>query len=605
MKHSFSTSSARLKLHGQGVSRGVSIGHVRLFQVSTLEVGESVVIEGHIEHEIERFQEALNHTRQQIQELGQRVEERGEDKSLTEVLNMHLLLLEDRMIVERVAELIREHHYGAEYALTCVYRESEKRYAGLPDLFRERFKDVEDICRRIMNNLRGVQTISLEDLSEESIIISKDLAPSDTASMRSETVLGFVTEVGGKTSHTAILARALEIPAIVGVTGITRFVKDDDLVILDATRGEIIINPTDDELTETRDRIDEQLVRQSRLISMSEVDPVTLDGHVIDLAANIEFASEVETIAKYGARGVGLFRTEFLFLNRISIPSEEEQFEHYNEVASRLAPDPVIVRTLDIGGDKFAQSLDTHHELNPYLGCRAIRFSLTNLDLFRTQLRAILRASASKNVRIMYPLVSNLQELLDANRLLEEVKTKLHEENIEFDEEIPVGAMIEVPSAVMIAEDLAPHLDFFSIGTNDLIQYVLAVDRGNEQIAHLYQPLHPAVLRMIAMVVRVGQQFGIPVSVCGEMASDPVTVLVLLSMGVERLSMAPSAIPIVKDLVRNCQLVQLREFGCRIIARPSANDIQQLIAENLHDLIPNHIQLIDEHLFERMLTGNS
>ena len=602
MKNSFSKNSERTELTGLGVSSGVAIGHVRLFQVSSLDVGESIVLASNVENEVIRFETALSETRSQIEALGQRVQERGEDKSLVEVLSMHVMLLNDRMLVDRVKELIRENRYGAEFALSRVVKESELRYADLPDLFRERFKDVEDICRRVMNNLRGVTTQSLEDISEESVIVAKELAPSDTASMRSETVLGFVTEAGGKTSHTTILARALEIPAVVGVPDITRFVQENDLIIVDGGTGKIIIAPNEDDLKAYHARQDQFKVRQSSLLGIKNQPPVTLDGHIIDLAANIEFASEVETINKYGAMGVGLFRTEYLFLNRVTIPTEEEQFENYLQVAEKLAPHPVVIRTLDIGGDKFAHSLNTPNELNPYLGCRAIRFSLENRDLFQTQLRAILRASVHKNLRVMYPLISGIGELTAANEVMDGVKNKLRAEGAAFDEDIPVGCMIEVPSAVMVSRELAKILKFFSIGTNDLIQYTLAVDRGNEKISRLYEPLHPAVLRMIAMVADAGYEEQIPVEVCGEMASDPICVLVLLALGIERLSMAPYAIPIVKEIVRSVKLVGLREFGQKILAQNRGAHIKEMVFEALPVLLPGRQDLVEQAYESSLLT---
>jgi phosphoenolpyruvate-protein phosphotransferase (PTS system enzyme I) len=584
----------KIKLKGMGVSSGVAIGHVRLYHVSTMDVGESVLLENAIELEIQRFEDAIRETRTQIEELGKRVRERGEDKALGEILTMHLLLLEDRMIVERSKELIRGQRYGAEYALSCVLKEAQARYADLPDLFKERFKDVEDICRRLMDNLRGIHTQSLEDLEEEAVIVAKDLSPSDTASMRRDKVLGFVTEAGGKTSHTAILARALEIPAVVGARGISGVASDNALMIIDGDAGFAIIDPTKDDLDQYHDKQDQLRIRQSRLLKSCQLPPITLDGHSVDLAANIEFPTEVETVNKYGANGVGLFRTEFLFLNSATLPGEEEQYESYKYIADRLHDKPVIIRTLDIGGDKFAHALNTPQEMNPFLGCRAIRFSLENRDLFRTQLRAILRASVHKNLQIMFPLISGYSELLRAIEQLDEIKEELRSHNIPFDEDIRVGTMIEVPSAVMVAGDLAKSSDFFSIGTNDLIQYSLAVDRGNEKIAHMYQPLHPAVLRMIAQVVDVGVENQIPVEVCGEMANDLCCVLVLMAMGVERLSMAPNAIPRVKELVRCIRLDLLREFGATLVKLSSVEDVKAYIAESLPEILPDSGTFFDD-----------
>jgi phosphotransferase system enzyme I (PtsI) len=583
--------SARIKFEGLGVSSGVAIGHVRLYHVSSLEVGEAFVLKSKIDTEVKRFEDAVDETQIQIEELGKRITDRGEDKALNEVLTMHILLLRDKMIYNRTIDLIKNNHYGAEYALACVVREARNRYSGLPDLFRDRIKDVEDIARRVMDTLRGVHTQSLENIEEEVVVIARDLSPSDTSSMRRDKVLGFVTEAGGKTSHTAILARAREIPAVVGVSGIAQVAQDNDTVIIDGETGTVILNPTQKEIQEYQDLQHSYNVRQSHLIELGELESITLDGFVIDLAANIEFASEVETLTKYKADGVGLYRTEYLFLNRFTVPTEQEQYEHYIQVAEAMAPNPVIIRTLDIGGDKFAHALETPNEMNPFLGCRAIRFSLVNESLFRDQLRAILRASVHNNLFIMYPLISGQTELRQANKILRSIQDELKEEGVPFDESIRVGAMIEVPSAVMVARDLAQYVQFFSIGTNDLIQYTLAVDRGNEKIAHMYQPLHPAVLRMISSVVDVGHEFTIPVDVCGEMASDPACAMILLALGVERLSMAPPSIPKIKQVVRSVSIVQLRNFGEELLKLSCSNEIKQLIHARLPNLLPNHEEL--------------
>ena len=584
------TNLERIKLRGIGVSSGIAIGTARLFQVSSIEVGESTVLEPNLESEVERFLEAIQKTRVQIEELGIRVNQRGEDKALSEVLNLHLLLLEDKMIIARTLDLIRNERFGAEYALSRAAKEVEKRYSTLPELFRERFKDVEDICRRILDNLQGIQTLSLENIEDECILIAKDLSPSNTASLRSDKVLGFVTEVGGKTSHTAILARALEIPAVVGVRYLSRFVKANDPVIIDGDAGLVVISPTEEDLEEYRNLLSLIHVRQTQLYEISELDPITLDGHWVELAGNIEFSSEVDSILKYHAHGVGLFRTEFLFLNRRSLPSEEEQYTHFHTIAERLYPRPVIIRTLDLGGDKFIHELEGFRELNPYLGCRAIRFCLENPCIFRTQLRAILRASAMGNVQVMYPLLSSCSEFQAAHEMLEQLKDELRKEGEPFDENIPVGGMIEVPSAVMLAPDLAKDLAFFSIGTNDLIQYTLAVDR--------------AVLRMIKATVDVGRRFNIPVAVCGEMASDPLCAVVLLALGIERLSMAPHGIPQIKEIVRALRMDQLSEFGHQLLVESTVEAVKQRLAHFLPKLIQDRDDLV-EILHAPLVSPNS
>lgn len=585
----------KIKLRGIGVSSGIAIGNVRLFQFATpLDIEKTTIQKSQSETEINRFELAIDHTRAALQELVERVTQRGEDKALSEVLSMHMLLLEDRMVTDRTKELIQSDLYSAEYALTLTVKEIRDKYSTLPDLFRERFKDVEDICRRILDNLLGRETMSLEDIEDQCIIISKDLTPSDTASLRSDKVLGFVTEVGGKTSHTAILARALEIPAVVGVKSLTRYVRPNDTVVIDGSTGLVIINPPDDELDEYYDLRTQYTARRSKLFEISELEPVTLDGHKIELAANIEFPEEVELVKKYSAHGVGLYRTEFLFLDRHFLPSEDEQYEHYVKIAEELYPKPVIIRTLDLGGDKFAHALDHVKELNPYLGCRAIRFCLQNPDIFRIQLRAIMRASVKRNVKIMYPLISSIDELWEANEFLERIKKELVSEGVEIDESIKTGAMIEVPSAVMMARDMSDSLSFFSIGTNDLIQYTLAVDRGNEIITELYQPLHPSVLRMISTVVQAGREFSIPVSVCGEMAGDPLTALVLLSLGVEKLSMSPPVLPAVKEIIRAVKLDQLREFGTELLQNKTYNETRDVLLKAIPNLLQNKQNYINQ-----------
>jgi phosphotransferase system enzyme I (PtsI) len=418
--------------------------------------------------------------------------------------------------------------------------------------------------------------VNLKHLKEPSIIISYDLSPSMTAQMDRKTVLGFATDIGGKTSHTAIMARSMRIPAVVGLKSISHELEGGEYALLDGFNGAVIINPTDQTLFQYGQIIRKQVSLEEKLRDARDKPAVTLDGHRVTLSANVEQPADAEQVRANGAEGVGLFRTEYLFINRETLPTEEEQYQAYRQVAAALKPAPVVIRTLDLGGDKFLSHLQLPSEMNPFLGWRAIRFCLQERPVFRAQLRAILRASAEGNVKMMYPMISGLDELLQANALLEECRTELRAENVPFDANLDIGAMIEVPSAVMVAESLARRLKFLSLGTNDLIQYTLAVDRMNEKVAHLYEPTNPAILRLIKATVDAGHKHGNWVGVCGEMAGDPVLTPLLLGLGVDELSATPSLVPPVKFLIRRLKLEEAKsladfalnsESGAEILAR--------------------------------------
>ncbi|MCX6911557.1 MAG: phosphoenolpyruvate--protein phosphotransferase, partial [Verrucomicrobia bacterium] len=442
------------------------------------------------------------------------------------------------------------------------------------DYLRERAADMRDVTTRVLNNLLGLEEeADLRHLKEPCIIISHDLTPSNTAQLDKRHVLGFATDVGSKTSHTAIMARSLRIPAVVGLKDISGQVKTGQYALLDGLNGVLILNPSDQTLYEYGQLILRQATLQQRLRDLLSEPAVTLDGQRVLLSANIEQAADAEQVKANGAEGVGLFRTEYLFLNRERLPGEEQQYQSYREAAAALKPLPVVIRTLDLGGDKFLAHMQMPTELNPFLGWRAIRISLQERDIFRAQLRAILRASAEGNLKVMYPMISGLDELKQANALLEEYKAELRQEKIPFDENMEVGAMIETPSAVMVADSLAKHVKFFSLGTNDLIQYSLAVDRMNEKIAHLYEPTHPAIVRLIKITVDAAHKRGVRVSICGEMAGDPVLTPLLLGLGVDELSTAPSLVPSVKFVIRRLKLSEARELAAFALECESAAEI--------------------------------
>ncbi len=576
------------QLTGIPASTGVVIGPARLYHTQVPKIRPRTIEPDAVDLEVERLHRAVAVSREQIWGVLGRGDAQGIDHTVQDILKTHLVFLKDPMLIGRTEQRIREQRESAEYALAQVVGDAERIFSRQEDpVFRERFADIQDVARRVLRNLLGGMTDLGADLPQEQVIlIAHDLSPSDTATLPKDRIIGFATEVGGPTSHTAILARSLRIPAVVGVAGLLEQVGDADTVILDGSHGMVVVGPS----VETRQRY-ERTGRQiqadeNRLRTYALLPTVTLDGHVLDVSANIELPDEAKDALQYGAGGIGLFRTEYLFMRARNLPSEEEQFQAYRSALEYMEGRPVVIRTLDLGGDKFAHTIPVPDEMNPFMGWRAIRFCLQNRGLFRTQLRAILRAGVYGRARMMFPMISGVRELREALAFLEEVKEELRKEKVKFEEHIPVGGMIELPSAVMVAEDLARYLDFFSIGSNDLIQYSLAVDRINEKIAHLYQPLHPGVLRMIRHVARVGNRQGIPVEICGEMAANPLCCLVLLGLGIERLSMSPVAIPRVKAIIRSIRMDQLSLFGERILSISTAEQVERYALRVARRILP-------------------
>ena len=550
---------------GIAVSGGVCRGKVVVLHHARHAIVRRELSEEVVPQEIKRFEHALVRTRQQITEVQRRVADTM-SSSEADIFDAHLLMLEDRVLIEEVIKIIQEQKANADFA----FHTASGRYIAVleaveDEYLRERAADLRDLTTRVLDNLLDVrQQLDLRHLTEPCILVGHDLSPSTTAQLDRNFVLGFVTDVGGKTSHTAILARSLDIPAVVGTQTISEDLETGDYALLDGYNGTVIVNPTDQTLFEYGQLAKIKASLDEKLRAIQSQPAVTLDGKVIHLSANIEDQHDVAAVIKHGAEGVGLFRTEFLFINRDKLPTEEEQYQVYRQVTEALQPQPVIIRTLDLGGDKFSSQLQLAEEMNPFLGWRAIRFCLAQPEVFRAQLRAILRASVTGNVRMMYPMISGVDELNQANAHLEKCKAELRAERIPFDEKLEVGAMIEIPSAALVADALAKRVSFFSIGSNDLIQYTLAADRTNEKVSHLYEPTHPAILRLIKLTVDAAHAHGLWAGVCGEIAGDPVLAPLLVGLGVDELSTAPAAIDPVKYIIRrikNEEARQLAEFA--------------------------------------------
>ncbi|MCH2607383.1 MAG: phosphoenolpyruvate--protein phosphotransferase [Pedosphaera sp.] len=549
-------------LRGIPVSQGVSQGRVVVLNRSRIVPAKAGFETDDQAGEEARFQTALAETRKQLTAVQERLRDEFGAKE-SQIFDAHLLVLEDPALMEEVGRQIRDEHHTPEYAFYTASEKYAEALSAVDDSYlSERAADIRDVTQRVLGNLMGQpQRAGVSDLTEPCIVVANDLTPSDTAQLDPAKVLGFVTEVGSRTSHTAILARSLQIPAVLGLGEAIEELKPGQTVLLDGFNGFVIISPSEQTLFEYGQLVERQSSIEESLDEIRTEPAKTLDGHTIILSANIERAGDVEAVRKSGATGVGLFRTEFLFINRSDLPNEEEQFQAYKKVTESLAPEPVIIRTLDLGGDKLLSHVNVAAEMNPFLGWRAIRLCLEEKDLFRTQLRAILRASAFGDLKIMYPMVSGMDELDAANVLLDECRNQLRAEGVEFAENLEIGVMIETPSAAMIADSLARCVQLFSIGTNDLIQYSLAVDRLNEKIAHLYEPTHPGILRLIKATVDAGQAQKIWTGVCGEMAGELAMVPLLIGLGVTELSVVPSLVPRVKMLIRSIEMAKARELA--------------------------------------------
>lgn len=549
------------RFQGVAVAPGIAHAQAVIHWVDDEEIPVRKLKTEELPEEIARFEAALIATRAELLEIQQRIADAIGSKDAS-IFDAHLLVVEDRTLIDEVLRGLEKERHNVEHIFHKVAEKYCRTLGEIDDPYlRERVVDIEDVSRRVIRNLLGKAPHNLSSREDGHIVVSHNLTPSDTASINRALVFGFATEQGSKTSHAAIMARSMDIPAVVGLHDICSELTTGDDILIDGYSGLLILNPTPETLREYGGIEEKKEEVEERLELIRETSSTTSDGRHIILSANIELPDELDDVIDSGAEGVGLYRTEFLFLNRTSPPDEEEQFENYRIVAERAQPHSVIIRTLDIGGDKASESLDLVEEENPFLGCRAIRFCLQHPEIFKTQLRAILRAAAVGNVRVMYPMISGLEELRAANAILEECKNELRKSGAKFNPNIEVGVMIEIPSAALSAHHLAREVKFFSIGTNDLIQYAIAVDRVNDRIAHLYEPTHPAVIRLLKMIVDAAHHQNIWVGVCGEMAGDIQLIPLLLGLGVDELSASSTVVPRVKKAVQSLSIPVCRELA--------------------------------------------
>jgi len=568
-------------LRGSGASPGIVVGKVLVIRRSTRHAGWRNLSNKETGEEVERFEQAIARAEEELVALRRQFAEDLSDA--LSIIDSHILMIRDRMIVERTIDIIRTKKINAEWALAKSLGKIKKKFEEIDDPYiKTRYADVKYVADRIFGILVGHEGDPLVNIEDNVIVIARDFSPEDTMRMCSGKILGFVTETGGDTSHTSIIARSLAIPAVVGIREITRHCSTGDEIILDGFSGRIFLDPTCDQKIQHKEYKRQHQAFSDDIAFYIRLSPETIDGHRVKLLANIEATAELDAVMKYGAEGIGLFRSEFDYFHRNRQPDEEMLYESYKHLLATLDPLPVTIRTLDVGGDKFAEYLRSDNlrldlERNPALGLRSIRYTLHEPTGFIMQLRAMLRASVHGRLRILFPMISSQGEFVRVMEIFNRVQDDLVRQGIDFDPNIKIGIMVEVPSAVIMADVLANDVDFFSIGTNDMIQYSMAIDRGNEHVAHMYEPLHPAILRMIKHTVDAGHARGIEVSLCGEMAGDIISAPVLFGLGLDELSMRPSALPFVKRLLRHSNSRQLHELGDRVLQCSDAPEVRSFL----------------------------
>lgn len=559
------------------VSPGIAFGKALLLKEDDIVINRKKISADQVEQEVSRFLAGRAKASEQLEAIKTKAGETfGEEKEA--IFEGHIMLLEDEELEQEIIALIKDDLASADAAAYTVIEGQAKALEELDDEYlKERAADVRDIGKRLLQNILGMPIVDLGSIQDEVILVATDLTPSETAQLNLDKVLGFITDLGGRTSHTSIMARSLELPAIVGTSDVTKQVKNDDYLILDAVNNQIYVNPTADVIDQLKAAQNQYITEKNDLAKLKDLPAITLDGHQVEVCANIGTVRDVAGAERNGAEGVGLYRTEFLFMDRDSLPTEDEQFQAYKAVAEAMGSQAVIVRTMDIGGDKGLPYMNLPKEENPFLGWRAIRIAMDRREILHAQLRAILRASAFGKLRIMFPMIISVEEVRDLKGEIETLKAQLREEGKAFDESIEVGVMVETPAAAVIAHHLAKEVDFFSIGTNDLTQYTLAVDRGNELISHLYNPMSPSVLGLIKQVIDASHAEGKWTGMCGELAGDERATLLLLGMGLDEFSMSAISIPRIKKIIRNTNFEDVKALAAQALAQPTAQDLMNCV----------------------------
>lgn len=562
-----------------GTSVGIAIGKVLVYKEPEVKISKNHIL--NVEEEIERLNKSINKAILEIDNI-YRIALENIGKKEAEIFVAHKMILEDGDYINAMKEKIRNNNVNSEWAINEITNSYVTLFNEMEDEYlRARAADIRDVSNRVLRILLNIESKDLLTIDRETIIVAHDLTPSDTAQINKDMIVGIVTEIGGRTSHTSIIARSMNIPAISGLEDITNIVKDKDLIIIDGSTGEIIINPNDNEVKLYIKKKEELDRLNKKLEEMKGQESISKDGYKVELAGNIGTLQDIDKVIENDGEGVGLYRTEFLYMYNDKLPTEEEQFQAYKVVAEKLEGKPLVIRTLDVGGDKDIPYLNMPKEMNPFLGYRAIRFCLENKEIFKTQLRAILRASAYGNIKIMFPMISSIEELRESKLIVEEVKKELRKENIRFNENVEIGIMVEIPAVAIHSRQFAKEVDFFSIGTNDLIQYTLAVDRGNQNISNLYNQFHPAILSLIKMTIENGHKEGIWVGMCGEVAGDEKLIPILLAMGLDEFSMNASSILKARYLIRNISKKDVEDILDHILNLSTASEVEKFIDENI------------------------
>ena len=568
-------------ISGIPASPGIVFGKALVLKEEKIVLDTTKITDDQVEAEVARFYEGRNAAVEQLNSIKDRAfASLGEEKAA--IFEGHLMILEDEELEEEILDYLRSHNVNASVAASKIIDQQVAMLSEIDDEYlKERAGDIRDIGNRLIKNILGMPIVDLGDINEESILVAYDLTPSETAQLNLEKVLGFITDIGGRTSHTSIMARSLELPAIVGTNNVTEQVNTGDFLILDAVNNRIYINPTQAQIDELKALEAKLAEEKAELAKLKDLPAITLDGHKVDVVANIGTIRDCDGAHRNGAEGVGLYRTEFLFMDRDQLPTEEEQFIAYKEVVEAMDGRLVVLRTMDIGGDKDLPYLDLPKEMNPFLGWRAIRIALDRREILHAQLRAVLRASAFGKLAVMFPMIISVEEIRELKSVIEILKAELRTEGKAFDENIQIGVMVETPSAAVNAKFLAKEVDFFSIGTNDLTQYTLAVDRGNELISHLYNPMQPSVLSLIKQVIDASHTEGKWTGMCGELAGDEHATLLLLGMGLDEFSMSAISVPRIKKLIRNVNFQDAKALADKALQQPTAAQIERLIEEFL------------------------